>query len=148
MDSRQTHITITSASYRSQQKYFKENMASTYTFQVFLQEQVAQQYPINVQQLAAFETLFSNNAVPVPEISEQIMRPYVTDGLKEYVDTFPLRRTIFDTIEQFTVFNDKLVELVTEIQKVPRTETREHIVQFHQTLEEFRNSCKSSLQGW
>jgi hypothetical protein len=122
-------------------------MASACTFQGFLQKQAAQEYPLEAQQLAAFETFFSNDAVAVSEISEQISRPYITDGTKEPADDYLLWRTIFDAVEQLTEFNDKLVELVTEIQKVPHMETEGHMVQFRQTWTEFRNSCKSSVQG-
>jgi hypothetical protein len=121
-------------------------MASASTFQVFLQKQAAQQYPLDAQQLAAFETLFSDDSVPVSEIANQITTPYIKDGSTQPEDIFFLWRTIFDAVEQLTGFNDKLVELVTEIQKVPGMETGGHMVQFNQTWTEFRNSCKYSIQ--
>jgi hypothetical protein len=68
--------------------------------------------------------LFSDPTVPVSQLAEQIGGPIIKELEKnpgKPVECSPLWRTISLAIKQFTEFNDKFVELVVELQKIPDT---------------------------
>ena len=97
-------------------------MASHTTWEEFIKLQENHETPITSEQLSALTKLFAEPNISASEIAMQITTPILKALEKEPdspVDCFRLWRTIADAVKQLTNFNDRLVELVVEIQRVP-----------------------------
>lgn len=71
-------------------------------------------------QLQALEIYLTHQSVSAAEVAKKLTEPFVEalgDRPKEF-DTSGLWRTIAEAIKEFTEANDRLTELVKEIQKV------------------------------
>lgn len=124
------------------------------SYQDFLSTQVKEDYPAAPEQLSALRTLFADPSVPVSQVAEQIARPIVEARQNclenpEAPDEYRygiLWRTIADAVRQLTEYNDRLVKLVVEIQKVPDPEGYIAFMQdFQEHWTEFAFDCKSRL---
>jgi hypothetical protein len=96
-------------------------MGLTSEYEDFIAAQRQDDYPPDPEQLSALDTLFSDPAVPVSQLAEQIAGPIISALEKnpgKPVECSPLWCTISLAIKQFTEFSDKFVELVVELQKV------------------------------
>lgn len=116
-------------------------MATLISYQDFLASQEAQTYPVDRTQLFALRTLFSNTLVSVAEIAQQVAAPIIqalNDNPMVPPDSYLLWRTIAAAVKELPQYNEKLVELVVELQKVPSpsdyisdmSDFREHWTEF------------------
>ncbi|RDL38480.1 uncharacterized protein BP5553_02820 [Venustampulla echinocandica] len=88
----------------------------------FIAAQEKEEYPVESIQLSALRKLFSDPTVPISQVALELATPILKELEKnpgKTVDCFRLWRTIEAAIKQLTDYNDKLVELVIEFQKVP-----------------------------
>jgi len=91
------------------------------SWQVFLEQQRREEYPLLKSQLAALEKLFSSSEPSTADFTRQIAKPSL-DKLQQDpdlpIDEFRLWRTIDAVVRQLTNFNDRLAERLIEYQKV------------------------------
>jgi hypothetical protein len=127
------------------------NMTSNTPWEFFIKAQLNHEAPIASEQLSALSNLFVEPKSSIPEIARQITAPILRALEKEPdapVDCYRLWRTIADAVKDLTEFNDKLVELVVEIQKVPDSIGYiAHMQDFRQYWTEFAFNCGSLSQN-
>ncbi|KAF4631004.1 hypothetical protein G7Y89_g7132 [Cudoniella acicularis] len=94
------------------------------TYEKFLAAQAKEDYPAEPEQLTALKTLFSDPTIPISQAAQQIVAPTLkyleqNPGSQAPDNDFILWRTIASAIKQLPEFNDRLLELVLEINKIP-----------------------------
>jgi hypothetical protein len=78
-------------------------MAPTISWQEFIAAQREEEYPLNLEQLSAIETLFSDPSIPVSQIAKEIASPILKareEKPKARVQSHELWRTITAAVEQ------------------------------------------------
>ncbi|KAK2601873.1 hypothetical protein QQS21_004559 [Conoideocrella luteorostrata] len=101
---------------------------ATNTPEDFIREQEGEEYPAAPEQLAALKSFLTNPSVSASDAAKDITRPIIEARQKALnkepsdYDFTSLWSTIAEAVRQLTDHNDRLVELVTEIQKVPDQE--------------------------
>lgn len=126
-------------------------MASSKTYQEFIAAQEAEEYPLNSTQLSGLKTLFSDPSVPVSQVAQEVAAP-ILKALKETpgapVDTFIFWRTIAAAVKELPQYNDRLVELVIELQKIPSPlDYLSYMTDFNQHWTEFEFHSESNLSN-
>jgi hypothetical protein len=114
--------------------------------EAFLASQAAQDYPLSSTQLNALAAFLLDEAFPVSEAAKNLTEPIV-DAFKKDANEFDcdeLWRTITDAVKKLTDMNDRLVQLVVEIQKIHDAEGGFTSMQgFNEHLTEFAFDCTS-----
>ena|ERR1700744_804737 len=122
-------------------------MASNPSWNKFIKEQEIHDAPLASEQLSALSSLSLESNISVSEIARQITAPILKSLDRKPdspVDCYRLWRTVADAVKELTDYNDKLVELVVEIQKVPDTTGYITDMQdFRQHWTEFAFNCES-----
>lgn len=126
-------------------------MASPVTYQDFLAAQEAQEYAADPAQLSALKALFSDPSANISHIAQRAAAPIIK-ALDEIpgvpVDTFAFWRTIAAAVKELPQYNDKLVKLVLELQKVPSpSDYISYMTDFKQHWTEFAFNCKLPFSG-
>lgn len=124
------------------------------SYQDFLSEQEKKKYSATPEELSALRILFADPSVPVSQVAQVITKPIIEENHRaktnpEKPSTYEysiIWRTIADAVRQLTEYNDKLVELVVEIQKTP-DEYVAFMQDFQMHLNEFAFECRCSDQN-
>jgi len=125
-----------------------DGFAVTPTWQEFMAIQEKQEWQILPEQHSALEKLFSDSHYPVSQVAQQIAAPWLAEAEKdsEYIpEEGTLWRTIGDAVKQLTEKNDRLFQLVIELQKLDGLDySFKTLTGFHQHWTEFMFNCKQS----
>lgn len=125
-------------------------MSST-TPQDFVAAQEKHEYPLLPEQLQALKAFLTDSGVPASQTAQDLTRPVISLHQKAKTDPSVLStyehstlwRSIADAIRQLPDFNDKLVDLVVEIQKVSDPEDHfSSMSDYQQYWTEFVFDCK------
>ena len=126
-------------------------MEPTTPYKAFLASQEQEKYPLSSTQLSALRTFFSDPSVPVSQVAKQIAKPLLEIVEKvqrgeSCEDRFGrLWRTIADAVRTLTSLNDRLVELVVELQRVEDPSGYiGAMCDFNEYWQEFAFDCKST----
>jgi hypothetical protein len=120
-------------------------MASKTQYEKFLTAQAKDDYPPPPEMLFAFEELFSGASIPMSKIVEKAVSPIIANLPNEQDPRWPdctlLWRTLKEAVDQFTEHNDKFVEFIVELQKLPDGDSVFKILpQFREHWTEFGNT--------
>ncbi|RAL16215.1 DUF3632 domain-containing protein [Aspergillus homomorphus CBS 101889] len=88
----------------------------------FLTDEAEREYPPEPEVLAAFRTLFMDPTVPVSEVARQAAAPLLRQITLEPIyipDCGEIWRTHMRAVRRLGKFNDRLVELIVELSKLP-----------------------------
>ncbi|KAK2595215.1 hypothetical protein QQS21_007068 [Conoideocrella luteorostrata] len=103
---------------------------SAITPQEFIAAQEKEEYPLIPEQLEALRVFLTDPTVPISQVAQDLTRPVIKlheeakkdpDALSNF-DHGTLWSSIADAIGKLTDLNDRLVDLVVEIQKIPDPE--------------------------
>lgn len=89
----------------------------------FLTTQAQHDYPPPPEMLSAFRKLLSDPSFPTSTIAKEAISPIIANLPNQKDPRWPdctvLWRTLVNAVDQFTDCNDKLVEFVVDLQKLP-----------------------------
>lgn len=126
---------------------------SVVTPEAFIAAQAKKEHPVLPEQLEALKTLLTNPAIPISKVAEDLTAPVLEHhqktkqdpNISHDFDHATLWESITDAVKQLTDFNDRLVDLVVAIQKIPDPEGHyASMVDYTQYWTEFAYDCKSS----
>jgi hypothetical protein len=93
------------------------------THDEFLSTQENDNYPPPPEMMSAFRKLFKDPSVPVSAIAKEAASPIIANMPNEQDPRWPnctlLWRTLARAVDTFTDLNDRFVEFVVELQKLP-----------------------------
>jgi hypothetical protein len=117
------------------------------TWQEFLAAQEKEEYCLEPDQVSALKTLFSDPNIPVSVVAKQFAAPWLREleeqpGVPSNTPSV-IWRTVADAIRELSEYNDKLVDLVVEMSKLPN-DTLYSMADKYYYWVEFVLSCKSS----
>lgn len=120
------------------------------TVQDFIAAQKGSETPLIPEQLEAFTTFLTDSSVPPSQIAQELTRPVINlhqaakkdPDLLSTFDHGRLWSSIADAIRELPDLNDKLVDLVVEIQKVSDPEGHfASMIDYQQYWTEFAYDC-------
>jgi len=93
------------------------------SYDEFLTTQAQDDYPPPPEMLSAFKKLLTDASTPMSAIVKEAASPIIANIPNEESPDWPdctlLWRTLKEAVDQFTKDNDKLVDFVVELQKLP-----------------------------
>jgi hypothetical protein len=120
-------------------------MSSADQYDAFLAAQAKDDYPPPPDMLSAFEELFKSSSTPMSMIAKNAVSPIIANLPNEQDPRWPdctlLWRTLKEAVDKFTEHNDKFVDLIVELQKLPDGDHVFKILpQFREHWTEFGNT--------
>jgi hypothetical protein len=120
-------------------------MSSTDHYVAFLTAQAKDDYPPPPEMLSAFEELFKGASNPMPMIAKKAVSPIIANLPNERDPRWPdctlLWRTLKESVDQFTENNDRFVDFIVELQKLPDGDhVFKKLPQFREHWTEFGNT--------
>jgi len=117
----------------------------TADWQTFVEQRRQEKYLLEDEQLAALETFFANPDTSITDIAYQFAQQ-VLESLKQRsdnpIDCYILWQSINLAVRQLTAFNDRLVELVIEYQKIKSPKDYiAYMTDYHMHMTEFGCAC-------
>jgi hypothetical protein len=120
-------------------------MASVTQYEKSLTAQAKNDYLLPSEMLSAFEELFLGASILMLKIAKKAVSRIIAHLLDEqdprWLDCTLLWRTLKEAVDQFTEHNDKFVEFILELQKLPDGDSVFKILpQFREHWTEFGNT--------
>jgi hypothetical protein len=127
-------------------------MSQAAQYDEFLTAQAAENYPPPPELLSAFEELVLDATIPMSKIAKKAVSPIIANLPNEPDPRWPdctlLWRTLKRAVDQFTEHNDKFVDFIVEIQRLPDGDHVFGILpQFREHWNEFAEISEPRLQS-
>ncbi|PVI01373.1 hypothetical protein DM02DRAFT_641888 [Periconia macrospinosa] len=120
---------------------------SAATYEEFEATQRREDYPPPQELLSALKKLVTDSSTPIEKIAKEAAAPWINNTTEEYPDFSLLWRTLLEAINAFQDHNDKFVDFVLALTKLPDgdgvfkdlPEFDQHFTEFALAMQDFRN---------